>query len=155
MPAVHQIILYDDKAWPEHVRAQEVVRVTVHWQEIGDGPARGREDVELYLTAAGRVDLVTGLKEYFDIGHRPGAATAKPTRETWTGGSRQSSLDHWREVRDFADLFGLKHRKDPGKPAYETPAGSWSYPGWLRAAYARWMAAGRPQPGGDWVPEEE
>lgn len=154
MPAVHQVVLYDDKAWPERVRAQEVVRVTVHWQEIGDGPARGREDTELYLTAAGRAGLVASLKEYFDIGHQPGAVSAKSPQEHWTGGSRQASLDYWRHVRDFADAFGLKSKKEPSRPAYETPTGSWSYPKWLREAYDRWMAAGSPAPGGDWAPEK-
>ncbi len=154
MPAVTQVILYDDKAWPERVPAQEVVRLTVRWQEIGDGPARGREDVELYLTAAGRGGLVGSLKEYFDLGHRPGGAAGKASQEHWAGGSRDASLHHCRAIRDFADAFGLRSKKDPARPAYETPAGSWSYPKWLRQAFDSWTAAGRPVPGGDWAPGE-
>jgi hypothetical protein len=153
MPAVTQVILYDDKAWPERVEAQEVVRLTVHWQETGAGPARGREDVELYLTAAGRVELVGDLKKWLALGHRPGTGGKAPAAR-WAGGSRDASLKHKEGVRDFADAFGLKSRKDPSRAAYETPTGGWSYPLWLLEAYDRWTAAGRPAPGGDWAPEK-
>jgi len=153
MPAVTKVVFYADDKWPdEQVEAQEVVRLTAHWQEIGEGPARGREDVELYLTAAARAELVGDLQKWVKLGHRPGAATGKPGKGNWTGGSRLASIGHWQDVRHFADLFGLKSRKDPGRPAYETPTGSWSYPKWLRDAYASWTAAGRPQPGGRWSP---
>jgi hypothetical protein len=150
MPAITQVTLYSDRSWPERVLAQEVARVTVVWQAV-EGEEHGQESVELYLTTAEREQLVgKDLAELFGIGHRPGTKglVSRPREESgnerWRHGSREASLEYWREVRAFADAKNLRSKKHPERMAYETDSGKPTHPKWMVDMFEEWVAAGRP-----------
>jgi hypothetical protein len=146
MPAVTQVILFDDEAWPERVLAEEVVRVTIHWQAI-EGEERGQESIELYLTSAGRQELEKDLARWLGIGHRPGSrgsprepGTRHPARP---GKGDPGRRDYLGRVREFADSRGLRS-KDGLRPVYESPGGGWNYPDPLLDEFDAWETAGCP-----------
>lgn len=158
MPAVTKVFFYSDLDWPDaEVPADEVVRLTISWVSV-DGDSTGREDVELYLTAAGREQLVKGNGSWLELGHRPGrkpGAGEPKKRSRAYGGSREEALDHWRDLREnFVDPYDLRSRKNPEQAAYMNPSGKWYYYKWVRDLYAEWLAAGRPAPGAGWEPPQ-
>jgi hypothetical protein len=137
MPAVTQVVFYDDVSWPERAEADEVVRVTITRQPVAGGePAR--RTTELYLTAARAAELDKSLDHWFERGHRPGKPEA-PAR------TRRKYLE---DVRRYADAHGLK-TKDGKRPVYESPGGSFNYPDSLLARFDAWEAAGCPPPARD------
>jgi len=137
MPAVTQVVFYDDKAWPERVEADEVVRVTIVRQPVSGGDPHKRT-TELYLTGANAAALDKALDPWFEAGHRPGKPEA-PVR------TRRKYLE---DVRGYVDAHGLK-TKDGKRPAYESPGGSFNYPDPLLAGFDAWEAAGCPPPARD------
>lgn len=146
MPAVTQVILYDDQHWPEQVRADEVVRVTIVRQPVAGGDPVKRT-AELYLTGAHAAQLDGELDGWFEIGHRPGSTSAgdrEPSRKNWAGGSRRASVDRHREIREFIAERDIRSRVDPARLAFETPGGKASYPEWAVELYDQWVADGRP-----------
>jgi hypothetical protein len=141
MPAVTQVFLYSDPRWPEKVPAEEVVRVTIHWQSVETGD-HGRRDVELYLTTAEREKLVAGNEELLAVGHAPGgkasavALSAAPSAAPGktksmrygpdAGPNSSERRDYWDGWKRWAESLGLKN-KDGVHEVWETSTGSSGY----------------------------
>jgi hypothetical protein len=148
MPAVTQVVLYDDEAWPERVKADEIVQVSIVRQPVSGG-SPVRRAAELYLTGARAAELDKSLDYWFGIGHKSGGSPVQGREPpglavNWDGGTRQASVDRRRKIREFLTERDVRSRVDPSRLAFMTPAGSWSYPKWAVAMYDQWVADGRP-----------
>ena len=123
------VVMSDDLAFTEtgeRVPATDTVVVSL------DG-----EEGELDLTAENAADLRGYLRRYLRAAHRPGAepllAGAGPRR---AGGSPDpASVARNKRLRAFADERGLRAKEGPDRPAYETPAGKFYVPKWLREEF--------------------
>jgi hypothetical protein len=142
MPAITRVFLYDDKDWPAQVEAAEVVRVTVTRQPVAGGDPVKRT-TELYLSGPHAAELDSGLDPWFAKGHVPGSAPAGTSATQ--GGSRSRQVGpppgtperrQWKiRMRAWADANGLRNRKDPRFPAWQTTTGKSSYPNPLEDAF--------------------
>jgi hypothetical protein len=146
MPAITRVVLYDDKAWPDRIEAQEVVRLSLHWQSV-TGEEHGRQDVELYLVTDSREELAKELAAWFEVGHKPGGLPAgevegaelKRTKGMRAGpltGSGSSERRDWkRDLRAWSDGLNLVNRHDQVHPAWQTTTGKNYYPVALERAF--------------------
>lgn len=145
MPALTQVVFYDDRHWPEHVEADEVVRVTITRQPVHGGDAATRR-TELYLTGEHADELDSGLDPWFGVGHRQGSApasgTAEPGQRTktmrrgpQTGAGSPERRDWRKRMRKWSDTIGLVNPEAPQYPAWKNAVGKHSYPGDLEVAF--------------------
>ena len=142
MPARYVVQILDDPAWLDgrEVPADVTVELAV---TVDDGSAKPSvRKVTLYLTAEHKAELDGDLDRWFSIPEQ--AAQRARAR----GGRTHERMEYRRVEREFADLFGLRNRKNPDYPAYKTSTGGDGYyPFWLDEAFEAWIEAGSPPPG--------
>jgi hypothetical protein len=144
MPARYVVQTLDDMDWPENETPADVTAELALTAEFKDGPPEVRK-VTVYLTRAHYDELVKDTARWFSA---PEDARQRGRDQAGTAGSRTAVMEHRKRLREFADLFGVRNRRNSAVPAYQTATGkNERFPDWLEQEFEAWVEAGCPPPG--------
>jgi len=138
MPALTQVVFYDDMAWPgDRVPAQEVVQVTIVRRPL-EGGSPSRKAAELYLTGKHAAEVDAVLSPWLTVGHplQSGHQRGKTTGHGPAAPAGSAERRDWRrDLRKWSDGLGLVNPDAPQYPAWKNKIGKHSYPADLEEAY--------------------